>query len=78
MRYRVTFNRHRYQDCSDSPSKGTRVFKAESTDDAWYLMAEIREESNKRTEVEFLSGQHPSSKPYIGLIDNLVEPELVR
>ena len=41
-RYRVPFNKHKYQDLSDSPKQGAMTVRAESARDAGYIVAKKR------------------------------------
>ena len=42
-RYRVPFNKHKYQDLSDTARPATRIFRGKSAEDAGHVLRHIRE-----------------------------------
>ena len=66
--FRVSYNLHRYRDCSDMPTKGTRIIEAADEDQAWVKMARMRENGND-------ASHGPGRKRFIGTIDSLIEEE---
>ena len=69
MKWRVTYNLHRYSDNSDIPTKGGRLVEADTEEDAWDAMVAIRTRVNETDR----GGYGMSRRRYIGMIDNYIE-----
>ena len=63
MIYKVEYNKHKYQDCSDTPKLSSKLIPAEAIEDAGYKLADIRDKQG----VEGLKTQQ-GNRYYIGII----------
>ena len=63
MLYKVEYNKHKYQDCSDRPHVTSKIVPAESPEEAGYKLSDLRDTSD----VEGLRAQQ-GNRYYIGLI----------
>ena len=63
MIYKVEYNKHKYQDCSDTPRITSKLIPATTSEDAGYKLAGMRDESG----VEGLRTKQ-GIRYYIGLI----------
>ena len=44
--YRVYFNKHKYQDLSDTPKNGSMTVESDNAENAGYLVAELRDKTS--------------------------------
>ena len=63
MIFKVEYNKHKYQDCSDTPKFKSKLIPAPTSEDAGYKLAALRDNS----EVEGLRTKQ-GNRYYIGII----------